>query len=284
MKFSKASLQLVIALLTLSFFAGCATQKEDRRLKMPTWFEGYDESEQPEDQQEEAATADDAAPESAADASDRISKQNSDQSKETEQPQETLEQAAVSESTSVSDTAETPIKLSPRPKKLSATNDKQAIEAQQAAPRYQVAINKLKAGELDNALLLFQELSAQYQTLSGPVINQAIILRKQGKLKEAKTLLQQQLLNKVQNPYLMTELGIVNRELGNFEAAKQAYLSAIRIEPNYDKAHYNLGVLADLYLHDPALAYTEFEAYQALQPQPNKKVAGWLKEIKRRIK
>ena len=257
MKYSKASLRLIIALVTMALFAGCATQKEDRRLQMPTWFEGYDEDEKAEDQaaKEETQQPDTMAPESAADASDRISDPVSDpittKDEETTTAADPTNITDAPSDTSAAETSAaaipaqdtTTIKLSPRPKKLTAADEKQALQAQQATPRYQIALQKLKAGELENALLLFQELSAQFPSLSGPVLNQAIILRKQGKLKDAKSLLQQQLLNKVQNPYLMTELGIVNRELGNFEAAKQAYLAAIRMEPNYDKAHYNLSLI-----------------------------------------
>jgi len=134
------------------------------------------------------------------------------------------------------------------------------------------------------ALSIFKTLSAQYPLLSGPVVNQGIILRKQGKLEEAKKVLQDALFKKYQNPYLLSELGAINRDLGNFKQAKQAYLSAIRIEGAYANAHYNLGVLADLYLHDPELALKEFKAYQALQVKPSRKVKGWIKELGRRIK
>lgn len=61
-----------------------------------------------------------------------------------------------------------------------------------------------------------------------------------------------------------------------------SYESAIRIDENYAPAHYNLAVLADLYLHDPVLALKEFETYQTLLPEPDKKVNGWIIELQRR--
>ncbi|MBV1921109.1 MAG: hypothetical protein KUG73_10545 [Pseudomonadales bacterium] len=172
----------------------------------------------------------------------------------------------------------------PKPKALRAKNAEHEAQAKAGRSEYLVALAEMKSGNLVGALSIFKTLSTQYPLLSGPVVNQGIILRKQGKLKEAKKILQDALFKKYQNPYLLSELGAINRDLGNFKQAKQAYLSAIRIEGAYANAHYNLGVLADLYLHDPELALKEFKAYQALQEKPNKKVKGWIKELTRRIK
>ena len=172
----------------------------------------------------------------------------------------------------------------PKPKTLRAKNPKHEAQAKAGRAEYHVALAEMKSGNLNGALSIFRTLSAQYPLLSGPVVNQGIILRKQGKLKEAKKVLQDALFKKYQNPYLLSELGAINRDLGKFKQAKQAYLSAIRIESAYANAHYNLGILADLYLHDPELALKEFKAYQALQEKPNRKVKGWIKELGRRIK
>jgi len=172
----------------------------------------------------------------------------------------------------------------PKPKALRARNPEHEAQAKAGQSEYSVALAEMKSGNLEGALSIFKTLSAQYPLLSGPVVNQGIILRKQGKLKEAKKILQDALFSKYQNPYLLSELGAINRDLGNFKQAKQAYLSAIRIEGAYANAHYNLGVLADLYLHDPELALKEFKAYQALQEKPGKKVKGWIKELARRVK
>lgn len=172
----------------------------------------------------------------------------------------------------------------PKPKPMIAQSPAHEAQAKAARSQYQIGLAEMKSGNLVGALEIFKTLSQQYPLLSGPVVNQGIVLRKQGRLEEAKKVLQDALFRKFQNPYLLNELGAVNRELGHFKQAKQSYLTAIRIESAYGNAHYNLGVLADLYLHDPSLALKEFEIYQSLQEKPSKKVKGWIKELKRRIK
>ncbi|NPU90691.1 MAG: tetratricopeptide repeat protein [Gammaproteobacteria bacterium] len=158
-------------------------------------------------------------------------------------------------------------------------HEKQAKAAREGFDR---ALVEMKKGNLDGALAQFRQLSAQYPALAGPVVNQAIILRKKGQLDAAHKLLQDGLMTHGRNPYYLNQLGIYSRELGQFRKAQASYESAIRIDENYAKAHYNLAVLADLYLHDPALALREFQTYQKLLPEPDAKVAGWIKDLERR--
>jgi lipoprotein NlpI len=78
-------------------------------------------------------------------------------------------------------------------------------------------------------------------------------------------------------------MGVVNRERGDFKSAKQNYQQALKIDTHYAKAHLNLGILADLYLQDYALALDHFEQYQALQKTPDKRVKGWITDLERRV-
>lgn len=155
-------------------------------------------------------------------------------------------------------------------------------QAQKAKSDYDRALMEMKKGNLDAALSQFRQIAAQYPALAGPIVNQAIILRKKGQLEAAHKLLQDSLLTHGRNPYLLNELGAISRQLGQFKKAQASYESAIRIDPQYAKAHYNLGVLADLYLHDAPLALQEFKQYQSLIPEPDKKVEGWIKDLERR--
>lgn len=163
-----------------------------------------------------------------------------------------------------------------------ARDPEQVKQADLARSDYNRALSELRKGNLDGAQARFKDLSVQYPALSGPIVNQAIILRKKGKTQEAYDLLQKSILQHGKNPRLLNELGVLSRQLGKFKQAQVSYESAIRIDEQYAVAHYNLAVLADLYLHDPVLAMQEFEIYQTLIPEPDKKVAGWIVELQRR--
>ena len=72
------------------------------------------------------------------------------------------------------------------------------------------------------------------------------------------------------------------RKQGKFEEAESAYLKAVTVSPDYALAHYNLGVLNDLYLRRLDTALVHYERYQALSGE-DKQVTRWIADLKRRI-
>lgn len=83
-------------------------------------------------------------------------------------------------------------------------------------------------------------------------------------------------------PVVHNELGIVRRHRGDFSGAASAYRAAIQADPGFANAHYNLGVLLDLYLRQHSEALVHYETYLSLTPQGDKTVNGWVKDLRRR--
>jgi tetratricopeptide (TPR) repeat protein len=110
----------------------------------------------------------------------------------------------------------------------------------------------------------------------------AAILLKQEKYAEAEKQLRDALAINAKNPYANNLLGIALREQGKFKEAKAAYEAALTLDPNYAKAHFNLGVLADLYMQDLPTALGHYERYQGLQSKPDPAVATWIVDLQKR--
>lgn len=72
------------------------------------------------------------------------------------------------------------------------------------------------------------------------------------------------------------------RELGKFREAETSYQAAIACNPSDMDAHYNLGVLYDLYLHDLGKAVQEYQTVQAANAQPDETLAMWITDLERR--
>lgn len=155
--------------------------------------------------------------------------------------------------------------------------------AQQAIPEYVRALQAMRADKLDDALIMLQSLSSRYPQLSGPLVNQGLIHNRQGDFEAAKKVLLDALSVNDQNPYAHNALGLTLRELGQFEQALSHYRSAITLDPKYARAHFNLGVLAELYLRNLPLALEHFRRYQALQRDQDQTVANWIADLERRV-
>lgn len=147
---------------------------------------------------------------------------------------------------------------------------------------YQRAVTLMKANQLEDAYALFEEIQAKAPQLAGPALNQALIRIQQQNYKEADVLLQKAIAANSKNPFAYNLQGFVYRQLGQFSKSRSAYEQALNLSPNYAKAHFNLGVLADLYLQDLPLALKHYEAYQGTQSSPDSTVAKWVIDLQKR--
>lgn len=154
----------------------------------------------------------------------------------------------------------------------------------EATQRFENALTLLSAGDLARAEPELRRLADTYPDYAGPLVNLGILYLKAGKLTDAEKALQSATQRGPQNAQAFNELGIVYRKMGRFKDADVAYSKAIAIDPNYALAQLNLGVLCDLYLQQPGRALAAFERYTALTQKPDARVAGWVKELKARVK
>lgn len=155
-------------------------------------------------------------------------------------------------------------------------------QAQAVAPDFALAMQLMHEGKLDEAMTKLQAIEQKAPQFAGPVLNQGLILVKQKRYADAITTLQRAIALNESNPYGHNLLGIALRETGRFQDARAAYEKAIALDANYAKAHFNLAVLADLYLQDLPLALAHYEKYQQLQMKADAGVANWIVDLQKR--
>jgi tetratricopeptide (TPR) repeat protein len=128
-----------------------------------------------------------------------------------------------------------------------------------------------------------EQLVSEYPLFAGPLVNLAILDRRDGRDDEAEALLDTALKLEPNHAAANNELGMLLRERGEFDAAEAAYRRALTGDPDYRYAHLNLGVLLDLYLGRPDEAIVQYEAYQALLEEPDPEVDLWIADLSRRV-
>jgi tetratricopeptide (TPR) repeat protein len=165
-----------------------------------------------------------------------------------------------------------------------------AVEGQQAElavpPQiqtlYEQAASAMAAGDYVDAELRFKEFLLQYPDYPGAHVNLAIIHANNENHVAARSSLDAALVLNPNHPAALNQLGMLLRKNGKFLEAEAAYLKAVTVSPDYALAHYNLGVLNELYLQRLDVALENFETYQTLVGE-DKQVEKWIADLRRRV-
>jgi Flp pilus assembly protein TadD len=171
-----------------------------------------------------------------------------------------------------------------RPASSSVSPDEEQQPVVPAAVRtmFEQAAAVMAAGDYVEAEFRFKEFLRRYPDYPGAHVNLAIIHVARQNDAAARAALDAALALNPEHPSALNLLGQQLRRNGDFSGAEAAYLKAVTVSPDYALAHYNLGVLYELYLQRLDAALKHFEAYQALVGE-DKQVEKWIADLRRRL-
>ncbi len=152
----------------------------------------------------------------------------------------------------------------------------------QALTMFEQAVAVMAAGDFVDAELRFKEFLLQYSGYPGVYVNLAIIHANNGNDTAAEEAINAALVLDADYPPALNQQGMLLRRNGKFIEAEAAYLKAVTASPDYALAHYNLGVLNELYLQRLDAALRHFEHYQELVSE-DQQVARWIADLSRRV-
>lgn len=168
---------------------------------------------------------------------------------------------------------ETPFDFEPLPVEVSA----------ESAADFQSAVALIQAGRYQQAEAVLLEITHRQPELAGPWFNLGKVYLALERSEAAAHAFEQAALANPSNCTILNELGVLSRRAGDFEAAEARYLQCIESTPDHGVAHLNLGILYELYLGRLADALDHYRRYQLAQPEPDKRVAGWVVDLERRL-
>ena len=152
----------------------------------------------------------------------------------------------------------------------------------EAQTLFEQATAVMAAGDFVDAELRFKEFLLRYPAYPGAHVNLAIIHVQNGNEQAAQAAIDAALALDPEHPAALNQQGMLLRRNGKFLEAEAAYLKAVTASPDYALAHYNLGVLNELYLQRLDAALQHFEQYQQLVGG-DKQVEKWIADLKRRL-
>jgi tetratricopeptide (TPR) repeat protein len=151
-----------------------------------------------------------------------------------------------------------------------------------ALTMFEQASAVMASGDFLDAELRFKEFLLQYPAYPGAHTNLAIIHANNGNDAAASASIEAALAINPNYAPALNQKGMLLRRNGNFLEAEAAYLKAVTSNPDYALAHYNLGVLNELYLQRLDVALQHFELYQVLVGD-DKQVEKWIADLRRRV-
>lgn len=149
--------------------------------------------------------------------------------------------------------------------------------------RFERATAQARDGRLVEAEALLLQITDDQPELAGPWINLARVFIDQQRHDDAVRALQQAVRANPANCAARTELGVLLRRRGEFEAAEAHYLACLEHQNDYQAAYLNLGILYDLYLGRLNDALAAYERYQSLTAEPDRQVHVWVVDLQRRL-
>ena len=152
----------------------------------------------------------------------------------------------------------------------------------QATTMFEQAVAVMAAGDFVDAELRLKEFLLQYPAFPGAHVNLAIIHAQNGNDAAAQAAIDAALALDPTHAAALNQQGMLLRKNGKFIEAEAAYLKAVTSSPDYALAHYNLGVLNELYLQRLDVALQHFEKYQELAGS-DKQVEKWIADLRRRV-
>jgi len=147
---------------------------------------------------------------------------------------------------------------------------------------FEQAVAIMAARDFVDAELRLKEFLLQYPAYPGAHVNLAILHAQNGNELEAQASIDAALSLDASHPAALNQQGMLLRRNGKFIEAEAAYLKAVTASPDYALAHYNLGVLNELYLQRLDVALQHFEIYQGLV-ESDKQVEKWIADLTRRV-
>lgn len=144
------------------------------------------------------------------------------------------------------------------------------------------ALTHLQQQEYEEAISVLETLTTKEKRLPAPYVNLGIAYSRAGQIKKAEQNFIAALRLDIGHAVANNELALLYRKSGKLGAARVAYENALAQHPDYLPARKNLGILCEIYLHDLACAFEQYQAYLEYEPD-DETVNKWALEIKQRI-
>lgn len=148
---------------------------------------------------------------------------------------------------------------------------------------FEESLNKIEQDDLAAARLLLTELTSLHPDFPAAHHNLGQVLEQLGEQALATIAYQAAVQTDPGFCPAQIRLGLLARTEYRFEDSETAYRQCVTGHPENAIAHYNLGVLYEIYLGRYADAVASYEQFQSQQDERDRMVDLWINDLKRRM-
>ena len=166
---------------------------------------------------------------------------------------------------------------------MPASQTAAAVAPPAAQKAFETAQKALAAGDLETARSGLLALTQAWPQFASPWINLGIVYERQGETEPALAAFHKAAAAKPGDCLAHVHAGVLLRKARKFDAAEKEYRQCLDHHPDYAPALIDLGILYEIYMGKWQDALAAYQHFQTLQPVPDKRVAGWIADLSRRI-
>lgn len=148
---------------------------------------------------------------------------------------------------------------------------------------FQTAVQLMKDEEWQRASEKLAAITASAPGLPGAWLNLGITRIKTGDATGAELAFRKTLELDSSQTAAYNELGILLRRSGRLEEAATTYTAGLQINPNAEDIHWNLGILYDRFLPNPAQALYHYERYRDLTGSDDGQLQAWIDTLREQV-
>lgn len=145
------------------------------------------------------------------------------------------------------------------------------------------AVEDLKSGQTESATKQLESLAEEDVRLAGVYLNLALINYRKKNYPESKEQTQRALTLSPRNAIAYNLNGLLFMHEADFRNARLEFAKALKIDPDYARAHLNMGILFDIYFQYWQDAISHYQRYKQLTPDYDKKIDHWIQDLQYRI-
>jgi tetratricopeptide (TPR) repeat protein len=176
--------------------------------------------------------------------------------------------------------ATTPQQTALTPAQTSTTSQVTRVDTESA---FRAAVNEMQHEDWHAAAERLQAITAQDPQLPGAWVNLGIAHVQLGDAAAAEADFHHALEVNAQHAESWNQLGMLYRRSNRLEDAQQAYLEALKAAPDHVDAHWNLAILYDRFLPDPAQALAHYTRYQQLTQSTDPQLQQWITGLQEQL-